>query len=401
MSQPTEGQPMVLQEDRFARHQSIKWWDQQALTNARVLVIGAGALGNEVIKNLALLGVGHLAIADMDKIEASNLSRSVLFRESDEGHLKTVTAAKAALALYPTLNVHVIDGNVLSDLGLGWFRWAQVIVGALDNREARLFVNQCCIQTQKPWVDGGLDVLNGIVRGFDAPRTPCYECTMGNADWQLVNQRRSCSLLARQAFDAGGVPTTITTASVIGAMQAQEVIKRLHQLDCLDGSGFVYEGLRHTSYPIQYTQGKNCPWHEESTSIQSVNTFDSDTPLDQIAQWATEKLHGLDAIDLSRELVQTLTCPKCQNEREIFMPVDRLKTSTLVCETCQEECVPAFVHSIMPDSPLMQRTAKALGLPAWDVLWARRGMDGLGIELSGDQEKQLQTSQIHASNPEG
>ncbi len=400
MTEPTPGQSMVLKEDRFTRHQSIKWWDQQKLANARVLVIGAGALGNEVIKNLALLGIGHLAIADMDKIEASNLSRSVLFRESDEGHPKTRTAAMAALELYPTLDVHVIEGNVLADLGLGWFRWANVVVGALDNREARLYVNQSCVQTQRPWVDGGLDVLNGIVRGFDAPRTPCYECTMGNADWQLVNQRRSCSLLARQAFDAGGVPTTITTASVIGAMQAQEVVKRLHNLECLDGGGFVYEGLRHTSYPIQYTHGKNCPWHEQPVAIEVMEQFNSDTPLHTISQWASQKLGGLDAIDFSRELVHTLTCPNCKNTRTMFIPVDRLKPSELVCENCQQECIPAFVHSVELNSELMQMSASQLGLPAWDVLWARNGMNGIGIELAGDLETQLKTSRVHAVNRE-
>ena len=74
-----------LAEGRFARLEAIEWWDQRRLAAAKVLVIGAGALGNEVLKNLALLGVGHIAIADQDHVELSNLSRSILFRESDEG----------------------------------------------------------------------------------------------------------------------------------------------------------------------------------------------------------------------------------------------------------------------------------------------------------------------------
>ena len=75
----------TLAQERFARFSQIGWWNQELLTRARVLVIGAGALGNEVVKNLALLGVGNLVIADMDTIELSNLSRSVLFRAEDEG----------------------------------------------------------------------------------------------------------------------------------------------------------------------------------------------------------------------------------------------------------------------------------------------------------------------------
>src|SRR5439155_1409068 len=79
--------------NRVARFKLIGWWDQNRLAAARVLVIGAGALGNEIIKNLALLGVGHVLIADMDRVENSNLSRSVLYREHDNGALKATTAA--------------------------------------------------------------------------------------------------------------------------------------------------------------------------------------------------------------------------------------------------------------------------------------------------------------------
>lgn len=77
--------PPAIPEDRFARFRLIGWWDQQRLSAAKVLVVGAGALGNEIVKNLALLGVGNLLIADLDRIENSNLSRSVLYRAADQG----------------------------------------------------------------------------------------------------------------------------------------------------------------------------------------------------------------------------------------------------------------------------------------------------------------------------
>jgi molybdopterin/thiamine biosynthesis adenylyltransferase len=68
------------EDGRFSRFELISWWDQDRLSNARVVVIGAGALGNELLKNLALLGVGNVFIADLDRIEKSNLSRSILYR---------------------------------------------------------------------------------------------------------------------------------------------------------------------------------------------------------------------------------------------------------------------------------------------------------------------------------
>jgi adenylyltransferase/sulfurtransferase len=145
------------------------------LRKARVLVAGAGALGNEVIKNFALLGVGHLAIADMDTIEISNLTRSPLFREADAGKPKAECAARD---LYPAIDARPLVGNITADLGLGWVRWADVVVGALDNREARIFINSACARLGKPWIDGGIEVLQGIARGFHPPHTACYQCTM-------------------------------------------------------------------------------------------------------------------------------------------------------------------------------------------------------------------------------
>ena len=76
-----------------------------------------------MLKNLALLGVGQLAIVDMDRIEASNLSRSVLFREADEGRFKAEVAAAAVRRLWPRIEAVPLVGNILGDVGLGWFRW--------------------------------------------------------------------------------------------------------------------------------------------------------------------------------------------------------------------------------------------------------------------------------------
>ena len=99
------------------------------MQNARVLVIGAGALGNEVIKNLALMGIGNLFIIDFDNIEAANLSRSVLFRETDNRRSKAEVAAARAKAINPGINVQYLNGDVTAALGLGIIRRMDAIVG--------------------------------------------------------------------------------------------------------------------------------------------------------------------------------------------------------------------------------------------------------------------------------
>ncbi|HEY8669164.1 MAG TPA: ThiF family adenylyltransferase, partial [Tepidisphaeraceae bacterium] len=141
----------AAEEDRFHRFSLIGWWDQKKLAAAKVLVIGAGALGNEIVKNLALLGVGNVLIADMDRIENSNLSRSVLYRAQDNGRPKAEVAAEAARDIYPAIKAHHFNGNVVYDLGLGVFRWADVVIGGLDNREARLAINRACWKVNRPW----------------------------------------------------------------------------------------------------------------------------------------------------------------------------------------------------------------------------------------------------------
>src|SRR6476619_5693457 len=93
---------LVIDEaDRYSRLRLIPWWRQERLAAARILVVGAGALGNEVLKNLALLGVGTVYVIDLDLVEPSNLSRSVLFRAEDGGRPKAEVAARRAREINP------------------------------------------------------------------------------------------------------------------------------------------------------------------------------------------------------------------------------------------------------------------------------------------------------------
>lgn len=373
-----------ISEGRFARLEAIEWWDQGLLARSRVLVIGAGALGNEVIKNLALLGIGHVVVVDMDRIELSNLSRSVLFRESDEGKPKAECAAQAAREIFPGQHVQSIVGNVLADLGLGFFRWADVVIGALDNREARVFVNSACARVGRPWIDGGIEVLQGVVRGFAPPRTACYECTMSKVDWDLINKRRSCSLLARRALEQRGTPTTPTTASIIGALQAQEVIKHLHGLPSLMGRGFIFDGAGHSSYTVSYPVAPDCPWHEPAAIIESMPKSNSHTTLGEIWHEAARRLGGLEAIDLARELVERLECPACGRKENVLLQAEKIHQDQLRCAGCGAECAATYFHSITAGSELLNKTVREIGLPSWDIVWARRGMEWLGLEITGD-----------------
>src|ERR1043165_1855054 len=147
----------VFAEDPNARPRLISWWEQDRLAAARVLVIGAGALGNEILKLLALRGVGHLMIFDMDRIEVSNLSRTVLFKETDAGALKAEVAAERVSELNPQTIAVGRAQNIMQELRFGVFLRADVVICGLANREAHMFVNTSCARTKRTWIDGAIE----------------------------------------------------------------------------------------------------------------------------------------------------------------------------------------------------------------------------------------------------
>ena len=160
-----------------------------------------------MLKNLALLGVGTIYVIDLDEVEPSNLSRSVLFRAEDGGQPKAEVAARRARRDQPRGHDHRrIHGDVITDLGLGLFADVDVVIGCLDNREARLWVNRQCWKVGTPWVDAGIQEIQGVVKVFVPPDSACYECAMTERDYQLLNLRYSCPLLRREDILAGKVP---------------------------------------------------------------------------------------------------------------------------------------------------------------------------------------------------
>src|SRR5215468_11754277 len=104
-----------VHEDRLSRFRLLPWWDQKTLQAARVLVIGAGALGNEILKNLALLGFERIVVVDLDRIEESNLSRAILFNSEDVGLFKAEAAARSFNRIAPQARVRPIVANVVQN----------------------------------------------------------------------------------------------------------------------------------------------------------------------------------------------------------------------------------------------------------------------------------------------
>jgi molybdopterin/thiamine biosynthesis adenylyltransferase len=384
---------------RYHRQALISWWDQSRLQDARILVVGAGALGNELVKNLMLIGVGTIVVADLDRVENSNLARCVFFRDGDEGRYKAEVVAERARQLNPEARVVPLIGDVRLRVGLGVFAEADVVLGGLDNREARLFVNQACWKTSTPWVDGAMEGLLGLVRVFDPPDSACYECTLGEKDFQILASRRTCSLLSRDEMLAGKVPTTATTSSVVAGMQVQEAIKLLHREElgdpALAGAGYQFVGLTHDSYVVRYTRRDDCMSHD-TYELEHAEIVDVDPSFGDLLERAREKLGADASLELEHEVALGASCSACGESAEILRPIYGLKAGEGICPKCGNQWQLHFAHSIdAGDDALLKLRPTDLGLPPGDIVVGRANFDRVYFVLTGNKS----AIEVAASSP--
>ncbi|HEY1554197.1 MAG TPA: ThiF family adenylyltransferase [Kofleriaceae bacterium] len=363
-------------EDRYHRQTLIDWWDQRRVARTRVVVVGAGALGNEILKLLALIGCGRTLVFDGDRIERSNLSRTVLFRETDEGAYKAEVAARAMTAINPDARAHAIAGNILECAGLGVFAWADIVIGAVDNREARVFINSACARVNRRWVDGAIEGFNGVVRVFSPADGACYECTMNKTDRKLLAERRSCAMLARDAVARGHVPTSAVAASIIGAMQVQEAIKAVHGQPTLAGAGLHFEGLRSEATRIGYPRRDDCQGHDSVGELVPLGVGIGGITLGALLDRAERELGEGTVLDLSRDVIVRLTCPDCGAREPARAVLGAVRESQAACPKCQTHRIVEIATSIDRSGDIdLAATPADLGLPPLDVIVARNGME--------------------------
>jgi molybdopterin/thiamine biosynthesis adenylyltransferase len=358
---------LIDDQDRYSRLRLISWWRQERLRDARVLVVGAGALGNEVMKNLALLGLGTTYLIDLDVVEASNLSRSVLFREQDGGHPKAHVAALRARELNPEIAIVAMHGDVITDLGLGLFADVDLVIGCLDNREARLWVNRQCWKTGTPWIDAGIQEIQGVVKVFVPPDSACYECAMTTRDYELLNFRYSCPLLTRDQISSGKVPTAPTIASMMAALEVQEALKLLHGMPVAAGTALVFNGVANQFYSTRLPFREDCLSHEtypEPVELPLGRT----NMVRELFEAVRPHLQGPLRLVLDRELVVAVDCPRCSWRGEVMRPRVRVKASEAICPQCNEPGRPGFVSAVEEDSPLVAEPLSRVGIPPYDIV---------------------------------
>ncbi|WP_116126999.1 ThiF family adenylyltransferase [Lewinella sp. IMCC34183] len=371
----------------------LSWWDTDRVAAARVLVVGAGALGNEVLKNLALLNVGHIFIVDFDEIEYGNLSRSVLFRPADVGAVKAEVAARRVREINPNCKVAWMRGDIIYDLGLGFLRTMDVFIGCLDNRVARLHLNRYAYRLDKTWINGGILNLAGSLDVFK-PGVSCYECGLRPQEWEIIRYRLGCNDVAKRNANQGRLPTTPISSSIIGAMQVQEAFKVIYGNDeqLLSRQRYFYDGQSNESkfYPARPLRG-NCLSHATWEDIRDVEELTAAMTVAALLQTLRESLGAEEVrVHLDYDIVLELYSEESMTSTPVLLPRFRIDEATYRShQFVAGEMVripPEMTVSQLDDAfPRPDASLLDVGIPPWQILQVEADGDFHFVTLAGDR----------------
>lgn len=378
----------------------LSWFKKERVKNARVLVAGAGALGNEVVKNLALFGVGHIYVVDFDQIEISNLTRSVLFREDDAYNhsYKADVVARRVMEINPQIKVTPIVGNLFSEVGFGLYRSVDVVIGCLDSRIARYQLNRLCMRAGKTWIDGSIENMTGAVRVY-SPNISCYECGLSREEFNNIMLRTGCADVVRTQGKAGRVATTPISASIIGAMQVQEAMKIIHldekeptPFKTLQGKMLRYEGMTNTTNIYKFAAWKStCPAHERWEPVTPGNELSATCTIAN-ALHLLKSILGVKKVEINmrnNKFIDKIISDQPEKEFDVMLPESKLDEHIKKNEELRKLSYRTLFHkhffeNIDETFPYMNLTLQQIGIPLYDVVEVSTNKGVFHVELTGD-----------------
>jgi molybdopterin/thiamine biosynthesis adenylyltransferase len=222
---------------RYSRHillDEIGIEGQDKLLKAHVLIVGAGGLGSPVALYLGSAGVGHLTIADHDRVDATNLQRQVAHTLGRVGEFKAESARQAIAAINPDVEVTPVTQRAEGALLDRLVGEADLVLDCTDNFATRHAINRACVKHRKPLVSGAAIRFDGQVAVFDArdAQSPCYACVFPESE---LMEEALCATMGVFAPLVG----------IIGSMQAAEALKLICGVgEALTGRLLMLEGKR-------------------------------------------------------------------------------------------------------------------------------------------------------------
>ena len=254
-----EGRPAAFN-DRYSRTRRVSELNHQSIMQSELCVVGAGALGNEVLKNIVLYGAKRLTIVDRDRVESSNLGRCFLFTSEDAaaGIMKVDAARRSLHAINDDVEIEsrACDARELDG---SFFRQFDAVVGCVDNIATRLHINSNCYFCSVPYIDGGLDGLRGRIQVVTPPDGACYQCSVNATHMSVAEREYTCT--GREA----NVPRRIIAAepsvsSITASMQTLELMKLLSGRGSRDVI-IIYDGSRNMLETVAVEKEKGCDNH--------------------------------------------------------------------------------------------------------------------------------------------
>lgn len=349
--------------------------------------------------------MGHIFVVDFDRIEVSNLTRSVLFRETDafDHKFKAEVAAQRAMEINPQIKVTPIVGNLFSEVGLALYRSVDVIIGCLDSRLARYQLNRMAMRAGKTWIDGSIENLTGVVKIY-TPGVSCYECGLSREEFNIIMLRTGCADVVRSQTSQGRVATTPISASIVGAVQAQEAMKIIHQdfydgdklpFTTLQGKMWRYEGLTNTTNSYRFASWKkSCSAHEQWSNITPISGMSADIPIAKAFSVLKEKL-GVKVLEINlmnNKFIEAIVSDRPEKEFNLMIPESKL--DNLISETPELRKLSyktifhkKFYENIDADFPFTELTLKQIGIPYFDIIKVSTDKGEFYVELTGDKDK--------------
>jgi len=249
--------------NRYSRHllvPEVGEKGQGKLLDASVLLIGAGGLGSPTAFYLAAAGVGTLGIVDADVVDVTNLQRQILHGTSDVGRPKAISAYETLKDLNPACNVVPHVEYLTSDNVMDIIKDYDIVVNGCDNFPTRYLVNDACVFTRKPLVDGSIYRFDGQSTIFPCDfEGPCYRCLYPEPP--PAELAPSCA----EAGVLGVLPGTV------GLIQATETVKLILGVgDPLIGRLLMFDALQMSFKTFKIRRNKDCPVCGDNPSVTEL-----------------------------------------------------------------------------------------------------------------------------------
>jgi molybdopterin/thiamine biosynthesis adenylyltransferase len=371
---------------RYARLQALPWWQQDRVQRAVALVAGCGALGNEVVKNLLLLGWGHVLLADFDRIELSNLTRSVFFRPEDVDRPKAQVLAERGAELNADCRLQALEGDLRLTLSTGLVSRVDVVFGCLDNVAARLALSSLAGTAGRLLIDGGMTPWEGTVSLFAGGAAPCYACGLTEQDHREMSLRRSCPAYAARARAAGAVPTTAPVASMVGAQMVQLGLKWLHGLREAPhlevGTQVRFDTAFDRYWKVKLPCNPDCLLHPEAVQPVLSPALSWTHPWRRIlSSWRRRRGQADAVLHLPWPVLESWTCPGC-GTREVCRRI-HLTENEVTCGRCLRTAIPRLTNQILGRESFTALSPQGMGFPPWTWITAVASDRESLFELAG------------------